>query len=229
MALEEEDMELITKTVNEIVHKIVQERDKRFESRMTKKMEDTLGTKFDELKTLIMSDDDDDDNNDDKAPPNNRERDVNAQPGKLAPEVEAMIKQAQKDAKEAKDLAAKYQKEAEAERTAKMQTEELNALTQGLTGSVKGPLLEMVVKQLHGNIVRDPESKAILWKNADGEHLPLKDGLETWKKSEAGKEVAPPRDVRGSGSHGGGNGVPLKGDDMNMDTLGAILSGTIGR
>lgn len=222
MAIDEEDIEKI----NEIVHKAIGTREKRFEEKLGKKMDELFGTKFEELRTLIAeSDNDDDDEGKSKKPPNEGGEPANGSPSKLSPEVEAALKQAQKDAKEAKDLAEKWKKEAEAERIAKMQTEELTALTQGLTGRVKPALLDMVVKQLHGNIVRDPESKTILWKNSDGDHLPLKDGLDSWCKSDAGKEVAPPRDIRGTGSQGGSSGGLQKGQAMTLDQLGDILTG----
>lgn len=209
--------EAFGKMFNKFFHKAFGEREKRLEQKLTKNFETTLGTKLDEVVARITE------GTSKKGEEKSKD---DTTPGKLPPEVQAQITQMAKDAKEAKDLAAKYQKEAEEQKSKSRRTEEKNELTKMLTGSVKPALLEMVVGQLHGNITRDDESGAILWKNADGEVVPLKDGVEAWKKSDAGKEVAPPRQAAGSGSTGGG-GAPTRPGDFGLEHLGGILTGVM--
>jgi hypothetical protein len=84
----------------------------------------------------------------------------------------------------------------------------------------------MVVDQLHSkHLVRDAEDETkILWKSADGELLPVKDGLETWTKSDLGKEFAPPVNAKGSGGRGG-QGSQGAGGEMTLDRLGGMIMG----
>jgi len=220
---DDDDEQKFTERFNKLFHKAMGEREKRLETKIMKGLETTLGTKFDEFKTMLA-----------ESAPKPKEGEGEGEGGKLRnkdgkfmpPEIAAEIAKAQKDAKEARDLAEKFKSEANAEKQRASKTEERQTLLTSLGGKVKPQLLDMVVDQLHGkNITRDPESQKILWKNEDGELLPLKDGIDAWAKSDFAKEVAPPRDARGSGGRGGsGDGVTGKGP-MTADQLGALISG----
>lgn len=208
--------------INKIVHSALSERDKRLEAKINKSIETLVGSKFDEIKQLLVSDDEDDD---DTTPGQNDKK--GKEGDGLSPEIRAQLKKMEADAKEAKEKADKWEKQANEERMAKLKTEERTNLTQLLSGHVKPALLDMVVAQLHSNVVRDEEdSTKILFKGSDGKLLPLKDGVDSWKKSDAGKEVAPPRDVRGSGGTGG-SGASRDPKNFGMEDLGAIIAGSL--
>ena len=210
------------KLFNKFFHKAFGEREKRLEQKLTKSVETTLGSKLDELMTKIGS-------GEGKPKPDDKSGEGQPNPGqngmKLPPEIQAQLTQAAKDAKEARDLAAKYQREAEESKSRSRKVEERTQLSSLLNGAVKPALLDMVVSNLHGNLTRDEESGAVLWKNGEGELVPLKDGVTAWLKSDAGKEVAPPRQANGSGSSGGSGSVPTRPGDFTAEHLGNIISG----
>jgi len=211
------------KKFNERFHKAATEREKRFKKELVKELgtlvETQFGSKFDELKSLISA-----------APEKKDDPDPAGGAGSLSKEAEAMIRQAQKDAKEAKQAAEKWQAEATAEKGRASKNEERQALMSQLTGKVKPALLDMVVDQLHAkHLMRDPDSGTILWKDEDGNTLPLKDAVTAWAKSDVGKEFTPPKEVRGTGSRGGSpeeNASRIPGT-MNPETLGSIVLGSI--
>lgn len=198
---------------NKLFHKAFGEREKRFEMKFTK----LLGDKLEEIVTQLQPKKEED------------KKEDSGKDTKVPAEIQALIAQAQKEAKEARDLVTKYQKEAEDHRTKLSRAEEVAQLTQLLTGSVKPALLDMVVTQLHSRVTRDENSGAILWKSGD-ELLPLKDGLEEWKKSDAGKEVAPPRPVSGSGSGAQTHqSAKMNPNDFSTEHLGTLLTQQMGR
>lgn len=215
---------------NAMFHKASTDREKRFKKDLLKDMDTSMSTKMDELKELISAGAKGGEPAPGGKPGDQKPGDPGAG-GKLSAEAEALIRQAQKDALEAKNMAEKWKKDAEAEKARGRQAEERQQLTSMLTGKVKPTMLDMVVEHLHKNIIRDDESGAILWKGADGETLPLKDGVATWAKSDVGKEYAPPIDRKGNGSRSPGEaGGPVKPGDMTMDVLGGIIEGSmIGR
>ncbi len=210
---------------NERFHKASTAREKRFKADLVKEMgsmfENQFGGKFDELRKLLVESEPGEERGEGE-----RERGGN----KLSAEAEAMVRQAQRDAKEAKDLAAKWQTEATAEKQRASKNEERQALMSQLQGKVKPALLDMVVDQLHGkHLTRDPETGTILWKDDEGQTLPLKDAVVAWAKSDVGKEFTPPKAVAGSGSRGGSpedraSRIP---GTMNAETLGDIVLGSI--
>lgn len=211
--------EAFGKLFNKFFHKAFGEREKRFEQKVMKSLETTLSTKLDDIVSKIS-----------EAKPKNEGEPKGESKGeggaKIPPEIQAQLAQMQKDLAATKELAEKHKREAEEQKAKSRRAEELNQLTTMLTGAVKPALLDMVVNQLHANITRDEESGAILWKGPDGELLPLKDGIEAWKKSDAGKEVAPPRQASGSGGQGGSGSVPTRPGDFTLEHLGNILTGS---
>lgn len=215
---------------NERFHKASTEREKRFKASLVKELgamfESQFGSKFDELRKILVDSPDPG-----GAPPREGEGEGRGGGGhKLSSEAEAMIRQAQRDAKEAKQLADKWQSEATQEKSRASKNEERQALLSQLSGKVKPALLDMVVDQLHArHIVRDPETKTILWKDDEGGTLPLKDAVAAWAKSDVGKEFTPPKEVRGTGSRGlspEDNASRIPGS-MNAETLGNIVLGSI--
>lgn len=207
---------------NALFHKASTAREKRFKTELVKEMSTVLdtsvGTRFDELRKLIVEGD-------------GERQEQRGEPNKMSAEAEAMIRQAQKDAKEAKDAATKWQSEATAEKQKALKNEERQELREQLSGKVKPALLEMVVDQLHAkHLMRDPETGRILWKDEDDQTLPLKDAVAAWAKSDVGKEFTPPRDARGTGSRGGrepeDNAARIPGT-MNAEKLGDIVLGSI--
>lgn len=204
---------------NKLFHKAMGERESRLEKKIVKNLDSAMAARFDELKTLITTEDPEDTDDGDR-----REK----KGDEMSPEVRAVVMQAQRDAKEAKELAQKYEREAIEAKTKSLRDQERNELTKHLTGKVKGPLLDMVVGQLHGRVVRDAEDETkILFKADDGVLLPLKDGVDTWSKSDAGKEVAPPRNAGGSGGQGGNAGHNRDPKSFGAEDLGQILSGVL--
>lgn len=228
----DDDDDEFTKKFNELFHKASKERETRFKKDLLKDIDTSFGAKFDAFSesmkeniALLAADRDlDRDDEEDQDPP---ERADPKDKRGLSPEDNARIRQAEKDAKEAKDSANKWQKEAEAEKTRNQRAEERSQLTSLLTGRVKPPLLDMVVSQLSANVVRDPEDPTrILWRDpSNSELLPLKDGADLWAKSDAGKEVAPPRNVGGAGGRGPGEGGGARGGEMSFERLGSMISG----
>jgi hypothetical protein len=211
----------VTAVVNKVVQKIFSEREKRLEKRISDAMNATLGTKLDELRKALIED-----TNAEPAPqPTGQNGQPPANGAGLSKEQLAEIAQARKDAAEAKASADKYRKEADDERKARSTAEERTALQAALGGLVKPALLDMVVDALHKNVVRDPESNAILYKGADGELVPYRDGIGAWSKTDFGKEVAPPRELGGGGGRGPGDGAG-KGP-FTLETLGGIIAGSI--
>ncbi len=213
---------------NERFHKASTEREKRFKASLVKELgamfESQFSGKFDEIRKLLVESD--------PKPPGGDpdDKDKGAGGHKLSSEAEAMIRQAQRDAKEAKQLADKWQSEATAEKGRASKNEERQALMAQLNGKVKPALLDMVVDQLHvKHLTRDPETGTILWKDDDGNTLPLKEAVTAWAKSDVGKEFTPPKEVRGTGSRGGTpeeNASRIPGT-MNAETLGGIVLGSI--
>lgn len=212
---------------NKYFHKAFGEREKRlmkkFDETLTTKLEgvtETIGNAMEERLNKWLEDDD-------NTPPERKNEGDGANKGGMSEEAAAQLRQAQKDAKEAKDLAEKHKKEADAEREKTRKQQERSELQAVLTGRVQGPLVDMVVGDLHSKrIVRDKETDAILWKNDDGELVPFKDGVEAWAKSDAGKAVAPARPVNGGGSRGGSDEIPTKPGTMTYEGIGAIVTGT---
>lgn len=222
--------EKFTSKFNALFHKAMSEREKRFESKIFKRLDESLGKSMDELKTLIMSDDADEQ----EQPQPGQQPPPGQTPGHMAqlpPEVAAQIKRAERDAKEAKEAASKFELEAKAEKSKAQRSEEATMLTQMLTGRVKPALLDVVVKDLHARIQRDEDNPSkILWKGDDDQLLPLKDGVDGWSKTDYAKEVAPPREARGGGGRGpeGGRGSGKDGA-MTLEDFGAALADTMGR
>lgn len=212
---------------NERFHKASTEREKRFKASLVKELgamfESQFSGKFDEIRKLLVESEPPG-----GKPPGNDDKGGTGQ--KLSAEAEAMIRQAQRDAKEAKQLADKWQSEATAEKGRASKNEERQALMTQLNGKVKPALLDMVVDQLHArHLTRDPETGTILWKDDDGNTLPLKEAVTAWAKSDVGKEFTPPKEVRGTGSRGGSpeeNASRIPGT-MNAETLGGIVLGSI--
>lgn len=215
----------LVQTFNKLFHKASAEREGRFEKRILSKMETTLGSKFDEIKSLITADMNDDDDDDD-APPTKKEK---GSSDGLSPEVRAQLQRSENMAKEAKEKADKWEREAKEAQTRAAKTEERTQLSALLGGAVKPALMDMVVGQLHGRVARDEEdSSKILFKQDDGTFVPLKDGLDAWKKSDAGKEVAPPRAANGSGGSGP-SGASRDPKNFDVSDLGSIVGGVMGR
>jgi hypothetical protein len=205
---------------NKYFHKAMGEREKRLETKIMKGLETTLGSKLEELKTLFASEKGEK-GGEGGDPGEGKKKD------ELSPETRAALQRAERDAMEAKEKAEKWEREAKSASEKARKNEERNLIASSLNGKVKPALLDMVVDQLHGkHVVRDEEDDTkILWKTADGELLPFKDGVETWAKSDFGKEVAPPVAARGSGGRGGEGGA--RGGEMNAETLGGLISGMI--
>lgn len=221
---DEGDSDLETKILpifNKLFHKASSEREKRFEAKIMKGLETTLGSKLDELKAAILE----------EQPNQQPQQNQNGQQktDQIPPEIAAALSKAQKDAKEAKDLAEKWKREADQEKERGRKAEERQLISTSLNGKVKPQLLDMVVDQLHTkNVTRDPETGKILWKGDDGDLLPFKDGIDAWAKSDFGKEVAPPREARGSGGRGAsGDDLSTGKGPMTADQLGALISGQL--
>jgi hypothetical protein len=219
-----DDDEFTTK-FNELFHKASAERERRFMNTLDKhldtKFESTFNTKFDELKRIIMEDD----GEAPPAPAPGQQSPTGGTAG-MSPELQAQMKRIADDAKSAKETADKYKREAEAEKAQRARMEE-RQLIQGAIGPyVKPTLLDMVVSRIHEkHLIRDQEDpQKILWKNEDGEVLPFKDGAEFWRKSDFGKEVAPPKDARGSGSRSPDGADANKGP-VGLEDLGNALMG----
>lgn len=203
--------------INAIVHKALTERDKRLEAKLTKTMTDALGKNMDELRQILV-----------EAPPEPEKREQDGKTVQLPPEVQAQLKKTAADAAEAKKMAEDWKNKAELERTKNQRAEERQQLITLLSGKVKPALLDMVVDQLHTkHVVRDEEGNAILWKDADGSVVPIKDGATSWAKSDVGKEFAPPRDARGAGSRGSDGDTPIKPGQMTVEALGDIVTGSM--
>jgi len=218
---DEDDPEIdekFTKAFNKLFHAGMAERDKRTAKQMQKLVEDGVGNAIkgltEQLPELLKSH---------LPPPPEQPK---QQPGQLSPELEARFAKTDKELKEARAAAEKWKTAAEEQQRARDRSEEQQLLQQHLTGKVKPVLLPVAVAQLHGtNIVRDKESGKVVWRDDDGEFLPLADGVEKWAKSELGKEFAPPVSAGGSGSRGGSgnNNTGRSGKIENSEQLADIL------
>jgi len=216
-----------TEKFNKLFHKAMGERDSRLEKKLMKNFETSLGAKLEEMTTklsetmqLKTKEGEPGEGGSDKA----RGKDGKFMP----PEMAAEIAKIKKDAQDAREMAEKFKKQAEDEKTARAKTEERQMLVTALSGKVKPSLIDMVVDQLHAkHVTRDPDTGKVLWKGDGDDVLPFTDGVVAWTKSDFGKEVAPPREARGSGGRGGqGDDGGQKGP-MTYDQLGAIISGSI--
>lgn len=213
-----------TERFNKLFHKAMGEREKRLETKIMKGLDTTLSSKFEELKTMLAAE---------KPEVKPDPKPGESKPNELSPETRAMIQRAERDSKDAKEKAEKWEREAKKATEEKAKTEERQQLISSLTGKVKPALLDMVVDQLHGkHLVREKDDDGnptgrILWKSNEGDLLPFKDGVDSWAKSDFGKEVAPPRDARGSGGRGGSADDAGRNGPMNDETLGSIIMGSI--
>ncbi len=240
MADDDEDPdEGFTKKFNKLFHAASKERETRLKKDLMKEIDGSLSTKLEAFTETIkesmgslladrdLDRDDPNPNDDDDAPPERQRQ--RAGGSDLSPEALARLKQAEQKAKEASEKADKWQKQAEEEAVRTLRADERSTITSLLSGKVKPALLEMVAEQLHKNVVRDePDEngkRAILFKGADG-LLPVKDGIDIWSKSDQGKEVAPARQVGGSGGRGDGTGGHTAKGEMTMEGLGAIVAGS---
>lgn len=221
----DDDETKFTERFNKLFHKAMGEREKRLEQRLAKTFEGLVGSKIDELREAIFAVDETEGQGQQGAGEGGQRKG-----DEISPELRAQIKRAEDSAKEAAAKADKWEREAKAANEAKKKTEERNLLVSSLNGRVKPALLDMVVDQLHGkHLVRDEEDpNKILWKNAEGELLPFKDGVESWAKSDFGKEVAPPVAARGSGGRGS-DGTMAGGKEMNAEILGGIITSSLPR
>lgn len=132
--------------------------------------------------------------------------------GNLPPEILAELKQLrenqgklEKRSKEAEDARAQAEKKAliNAERT---------ALSEALIAKgIKKTMLPSAVALLYveKQRIRTTEEGKRVFKNDDGEELPLEDGVAEWLKGEEGLEYMPPRSAGGAGSG------PSKGGSSN--------------
>ena len=202
---------------NKFFHKAMGERDKRSESKMAKTLESFQVKMLEEVGKLFEG----------KEPKKEEGEGGEKKKDELSPETRAAIQRAERAAKEASDKADKWEREAKAASDKSRRNEERNLLVSSLNGKIKPALLDMVVDQLHGkHVTRDSDdADKILWKNADGEMLPFKDGLDIWAKSDFAKEVAPPVQARGSGGRGGEGGADSRGP-MTFEGLGNIIAGS---
>ena len=224
-------VELVGKIVNQTVHKILTERESRFEKKITAAMNTAIGGKFDEIRQLLVDSGDDkptpgQDEGPGRQPRNDQQPSRHAQ---LSPEQTAALKKAQTDAAEARKKAEEWETRAKQEAERNKRAEERQLLSAALGGRVKPALLEMAIDQLHAkHIQRDEETGAILWKDADGTLVPAKDGVTSWMKSDTGKEFLPARDVRGSGGRGGDD-IPTRPGSMTLEGLGDIVNTAMAR
>lgn len=229
MSDDEDQEKAFEERFNKFFHKAMGEREKRFEKNILKRLDESLGSKMDELRTLIMSDDGD---GDEQPPPigddgKQRPAPTGQQTQALPPEIAAAVKRAERQAKDAMEKAERFEREAKEEKAKLQRSEEQQQLTQLLTGRVKPAVLDMVVRDLHGSrVVRDEDGK-ILWKGDDDQMLPLKDGVEGWARSDVGKEFAPPANARGSGGRGA-DGAVGKDGTLTMEGFGDLLARSMG-
>lgn len=212
---------------NKFFHKGMSERDGRLEKSIARKFETMLASKFDELRTTLISTDEDPDPDVDE-PGTPAGGGGAAGGGQMTPELRARLQRMEREAKEAKEIATRYQAEAAQERETRVRAEERQQLSSMLGPHVKPKMLEIAVDQLHArNLTRDEETGVVLWKSEDGTTLPLKDGISNWAKSDIGKEFAPPVEARSRGGRGpeGPNGIqPGK---MTVEDLGSLVTGSI--
>ena len=217
--LEKEEQKEFEARFNKVFHKAAAAREAKFKKDLVKDLDTSFSTKFEEFgkkieETLA------------KAVPAEGTPKEGAAPaggGKISPEIDAQLKQSMRDAKEAKEAMEKYRKEAEEARIKNQRGEERAELTKLLGPRVKPAMLDIAVDQLHKNVVRDPESGAILYKNADGDHVKLDEAITTWAKSDVGKEFAPARPAGGTGGSGGRGDAPTKPGTMSADALADIV------
>lgn len=224
MPLDEEDKKFITELINTVTHKASTEREKRFEARVISILDERLEKvaadseeRFNGfLEELAVE-----------------EETVRGQggaggSGDIPDEYRARFAEMEKTAKEAAAKAAKWEADAKAAKEESLRAEEVSTLTGLLKDHVKGPLLDMVVKDLHRHVARDKANpKTMLWKKGEGDFLSLQEGVKEWTESDAGKEVRPARDVGGGGGRGP-MGLPIGGGGpggMTLETLGSILTG----
>lgn len=215
---ENDDDKKFEERFNKLFHKASKDREARFEKRITENLTKTLGEtlgksmtdKLEELRKVIS--DDGDGKPDDK------------KPGALSPEIEATIRQAQKDAADAKAESAKLKAAAEEANKKAERGEERQSLVSKLSGKIKPALFDMVIDNLHQkHVTRDPDTGKMLWKNSDDEFVPFEAGVDAWEKSDAAKELAPPRQAGGSGG-GGPKGQGSGTGQMTTESLGALIS-----
>lgn len=211
---ESDDDKKLTTKINEVVHKALSERDKRFETNFDKKLTKSLEAATEKITNTLSEK---------LASMQTQTPEKKTEP---PAETSAQLTQLQKQVKDLMDSNAEFKRKAEESEQKSRKTEEINSLTQLLSGAVKPTLLDMTVGHLHAsNITRDPDTGTILWKVGDNEYLPLKDGVEAWKKTEAAKELAPPRDAKGAGDKGGGAAGKTSATGYGYADLGAAIGG----
>lgn len=217
-----EGEEIFLKLFNKHFHKAMGERDNRLLKKVTASMGELLDAKLGEALDSKLNAWLEESGNDDDA---RRGEEPSVGSGKLPPELEARMRASEKEAKEAKDIADKYKKQVEEAKAREKRNEELKMLSDAIAPSVKAKLLDMTVSDLHAKrLVRDEDTDKILWKNDEGELLPFKDGVAEWLKSDQAKELAPPRDVRGTGGRGPeGGGKGGKGGAFSLEDVGAAI------
>lgn len=194
---------------NKVFHKAFTEREGRLVGKLTAKMEELIkNIQPKATQTKESADEESEDDTEDKG---------------LSPRMKAELTKLRKQVAALTESNAKTTAENAAQAEKMRRVEEMNNLSQLLSPHVKPTLLQMITQQLYStNVTRDEESGALLWKGDDGNLLPLKDGIEVWRKSDVGKEVAPPRPAAGAGSSVGG--TKRGSEKFDESDLGAFLA-----
>ena len=222
MALDDEDKKFITDLINTVTHKAATEREKRFETRITGIIDERLERvsadseeRFSSFLEELAAE----------------ETEIAAERsggegGDIPDEFKARFAEMERKANDAITKAAKWEGDAKRAQEEALRSEEFSALTGHLKDHVKGPLLDMVVKDLHRYVARDKSNpKTMLWKKGEGDFLSLQEGVKEWTESDAGKEVRPARDVGGGGGRGpAGVNMQVAAGGMTLEALGSMLT-----
>lgn len=226
---------LISGTVNAAMKGIEVSLAKRLEKSITK----TVTTAMQAVKGGGNDGDDDDDAGGDDADKGDKEKPRNKDGKyKINPEVEAALNKAKKDADEAKKIATEEKAKREKAEAKADRDEERAKLASVLSGRVRSEMLDDVVENLGKRIIRDPDTRAILWKGdkykepKEGEELDDNDilefeaGVSKWLDSAKGKAYAPARGVGGGGERRPGSlGGKIKGEEIATDAdVGDLIS-----
>lgn len=202
---DDDDDDKFAERFNKLFHSAMNDRESRFEKKMAKLLETSTTsllekiTKEQEEKGKKNEDGDD------------------GKKGKLSPEVEQRIKSLEEVATKAKKTADEEKSKREAAEAKSRKQEELQLLTSELTGAkVRDKLLRMAVNDLQRKLARDEDTGEVRWKNDDGNLVEVKAGVAAYLKTDEGKELLPPKDIKGAGSRNLGAGGGTGGEQAEM-------------
>ena len=143
--------------------------------------------------------------------------------------VKAMEKELKKLREQSDALAKERDSERQRARDGALHNSVLEALqAKGVSGHQAKLALGHLTKVAGSTRYSTDSPNEVVFVNADGEEMPLKDGVSSWLSTDEGKFFLPPRGVNGSGDRPGGKGPQTAQSKLTPESLAALIAGYTG-